>query len=93
MDLNLNLTYSQAQELIFFKSSGKFNIFPKGRRLGFTRGGANFFVDYMASNNGTMLLWGDTVNSNIRKYFERYFTPALKQVPQIYGITTSARRC
>lgn len=82
MDLNLNLTYSQAQELIFFKSSGKFNIFPKGRRLGFTRGGANFFVDYMASNNGTMLLWGDTVNSNIRKYFERYFTPALKQVPQ-----------
>jgi len=28
-----------------------------------------------------MLLWGDTINDNIRKYFERYFHRILKQLP------------
>jgi predicted phage terminase large subunit-like protein len=31
-----------------------------------------------------MLLWGDTINANIQKYFERYFSPTLKQLPNSY---------
>lgn len=56
---------------------GKYRIFPKGRRLGATRGGAWAVIELM--QQGRKVLWGDTINSNIRRYIERYFMPALRQ--------------
>lgn len=73
----LNLSYSEAQEEIFFTSaSAKYRIFPKGRRLGVTRGAASAFIEYMLQ--GKQCLWGDTVHGNIERYVERYFKPILK---------------
>jgi hypothetical protein len=71
-------TYSEAQSHVFFDSEplGRFRIVPKGRRLGITRGAAHACIEWMLE--GKAVLWGDTVNSNIRRYVERYFLPALK---------------
>lgn len=78
----VDLTYSRAQLHMFFESEalGKYRIFPKGRRLGATRGAAGAFVEWMLE--GRRLLWGDTINANIDRYFERYFVPILRQLPR-----------
>jgi predicted phage terminase large subunit-like protein len=74
---DLELTYSEAQSHIFFDSEelGRFRFFPKGRRLGATRGGAHAFIEWML--DGDPCLWGDTINPNIDRYVERYFQPVL----------------
>lgn len=82
--MEVKVKYSRAQERIFWEVQSKYVIVLKGRRFGFTHGGANFFCDYMLQNDGCMLLWGDTINANIQKYFERYFQPVLKQLPRNY---------
>lgn len=46
-----------------------------------TRGAAQFYIEYMIANDGALMLWGDTLNSNIRKYIERYFIPILRHLP------------
>lgn len=72
------LQISECQNHIFFGSEhlGRFRIFPKGRRLGATRGASFAFVKWMLE--GDPCLWGDTINSNIDRYVERYFFPILK---------------
>jgi len=72
------LEISECQEHMFFGSEhlGRFRIFPKGRRLGATRGAAFAFCKWMLE--GDPCLWGDTINSNIDRYVERYFFPILK---------------
>ena len=72
------LQISECQNHIFFGSEhlGRFRIFPKGRRLGATRGASFAFVKWMSE--GYPCLWGDTINSNIDRYVERYFFPILK---------------
>lgn len=77
-EVNLTPTYSRAQQHIFFDSEalGRFRLFPKGRRLGATRGAANAFIEWMLE--GQALLWGDTISGNIDRYVERYFEPTLK---------------
>ena len=79
--LNLNLSYSPAQLYMFHESAqlGRFRIFPKGRRLGATRGGAIAFIEFMLE--GRACLWGDTIHANIDRYYERYFAPALRTLP------------
>lgn len=77
--IDLKLHYSKAQTEIFFGDLKKFNTVPKGKRLGLTRGAAQAFIEY-AVDGKEYMLWGDTVNSNIDRYFERYFLPALKQL-------------
>lgn len=69
---------SECQYHIFFGSEalGRFRLFPKGRRLGATRGAGAAFIVWMKSGN--KCLWGDTVNTNIDRYVERYFVPILR---------------
>lgn len=84
------VTYSPAQRHIFFESEGhKYRIFPKGRRLGATRGAAHAFIEYML--RGWPCLWGDTINSNIDRYVERYFIPALKTAGLAYHWNSQKR--
>jgi len=78
--LNLNLTYTPAQEDIFFGNNAKYLVVTKGRRLGATMGASNAFIEY-AAEGLTPLLWVDTINGNIDRYFDRYFYPTLKQLP------------
>lgn len=68
-------SYSPAQHHILFESDAQVRVHPKGRRFGMTRGAAHAYIEWMLE--GKQLLWGDTIYGNIRRYFERYFKPAL----------------
>lgn len=74
--MELELSYTPQQLEIFFEGDAKFNIITKGRRFGATKGGANACIEWAL--DGERVLWGDTIHSNIKKYFERYFEPELK---------------
>jgi hypothetical protein len=81
MALEVELSYFPCQNEVFFNSHKKFTVIPKGRRLGITRGAANAYIEYMIDGI-TPLLWVDTINGNIERYFDRYFLPVLKQLPK-----------
>lgn len=93
--LPLDLTYSAAQSHIFFESEalGRFRLFPKGRRLGATRGAAHAFIEWMLE--GDACLWGDTINPNIDRYVERYFLPTLvsHEIPHTWNAQKRLLRC
>jgi len=77
--LKIDLTYTPAQVEMFFNiiPGIKYQVVTKGRRFGATRGAAHAFIEWCLE--GKKLLWGDTIHSNIDRYFDRYFLPALKQ--------------
>ena len=82
LEIDLDLTYSKAQNEIFFppkELQKKYTIVTKGRRFGLTRGAAQAFIEW-AIEGITPMLWGDTINGNIDRYFERYFLPVLKKL-------------
>lgn len=73
----LDLGYTPVQKAMFFPEEEKrFNIFPCGRRLGKTQGAAHACIEWAVQ--GMPILWGDTINANIERYWDRYFDPALK---------------
>lgn len=78
--MNINLTWLDYQKEVFFDFPGKlkYKVIPKGRRAGFTRGGANACIKDLVMRNGPWL-WGDTINGNIQRYYERYFYPVLRE--------------
>ena len=75
--MRINLSYTPAQAEIFFPPTPRrFTSVAKGRRFGATRGAAHACIEWAAE--GQHVLWGDTINSNVKKYWQRYFEPALK---------------
>lgn len=74
---SIELTYTDAQMDVFFNipKGIKYEVITKGRRFGATRGAAHACIEW--GLEGKKILWGDTINSNIDRYFERYFQPAL----------------
>jgi hypothetical protein len=74
--MKIELTYTQPQLDIFFGAKAKFTVVTKGRRFGATHGAAHSFIEW--GLEGRRLLWGDTINSNIDRYVQRYFEPAMK---------------
>jgi len=76
---NIELTYTPQQMDMFFNIpvGVRFLIVPKGRRFGATKGAGNASIEWCL--DGDKILWGDTINSNIDRYFERYFLPELKK--------------
>lgn len=79
----LELTYTPSQLEIFFSDSqAKYTIVTKGRRFGATQGAEKAFIEY-ALDGITPLLWVDTINGNIDRYFERYFLPDLKKIKDV----------
>ncbi|MDA3056436.1 MULTISPECIES: hypothetical protein [unclassified Campylobacter] len=79
MSCALQVSYTKPQQRIFWESAKRFRIIAKGRRFGLTRGFANYAVENLL--DGKNILWVDTINANIQRYFERYFMPVLKQLP------------
>lgn len=73
----MKLAYSAEQAEIFFGEVRRYNSVAKGRRFGVTRGAAHACIEWCLE--GLPILWGDTVSTNIKKYVERYFEPALKE--------------
>lgn len=71
------ITYTDAQNEIFFSDSkARFTIVPKGRRFGATKGSSNAVIEW-AIEGISPILWVDTINGNIDRYYERYFFPEL----------------
>jgi predicted phage terminase large subunit-like protein len=70
--VKLHLKYSEQQSRVFFEQpdSVRFIIVPKGRRFGATKGAIQAAIEWALE--GDPVLWGDTINSNIDRYFERY---------------------
>lgn len=85
-DRTLQLTYSAAQAAMFFddEALGRFRFYPKGRRLGATRGGANACIEWCTE--GMAVLWGDTTHANIGRYVDRYFKPTLRRAERDLGL-------
>jgi hypothetical protein len=63
-----------------FDSPTRYVIVPKGRRFGVTKGAANNYIRLALMGKFKKGLWVDTVNSNIERYVERYFIPALMKL-------------
>lgn len=74
----LKLSYLPKQVEIF-DDPAKFKVIGKGRRFGLTRGMALNVIEKCIDGT-TPVLWVDTVNSNIERYFDRYFMPVLKSI-------------
>lgn len=79
MEIKINISYTEFQKRIFWECDKRFRVVAKGRRVGFTNGCANFCVENLLESK--KILWVDTINANIQRYFERYFMPILKQIP------------
>jgi predicted phage terminase large subunit-like protein len=72
----LDLIYTAPQIEVFFpEKPTRFDIVTKGRRFGATKGAANFVIESIIE--GKKVLWGDTINSNIDRYVDRYFKPEI----------------
>lgn len=72
--------YTQKQhDIIYGDCDAKFVIITKGRRAGITKGYEQGFIEW-AIDGVSPMLWVDTVNGNIDRYFERYFYPDLKKI-------------
>lgn len=89
--IDLDIKYSRVQSEMFFPDAHfpKYSICPKGRRSGATQGAAQAFVEYGLSEDDDFwflppgplyMLWVEVINSNILKYFDRYFQPVLRQL-------------
>lgn len=77
--INLSLQYTPQQKKVFFENFARFTTIEKGRRFGFTKGMANACIEWLL--DGHKILWVDTINANLKRYFQRYFYPELKQLP------------
>lgn len=77
--IEIDISYLKWQIDVFFETDSKFVIVPKGRRVGATRGGINAMFEW-ALDGISPMLWVDTINGNIDRYFERYMLPNLKQL-------------
>jgi predicted phage terminase large subunit-like protein len=78
--MKLPIKFSRDQHEYFFGDHGKYRIMTKGRRVGFTHGAANYCISH-GLRHDHRILWGDTVQTNIDRYVERYFFPVLKKLP------------
>jgi len=90
--LKIDLTYTPAQIEMFFNTphGTRYQVVTKGRRFGATRGAAHAFIEWCLE--GKKLLWGDTIHSNIDRYFDRYFLPALKQSDISYNYQRQSKQ-
>ena len=83
--------YHSNQNEIFYGSNAKTKIVPKGRRFGLTQGYSTFTIENLLAGVKSAL-WVDTVQGNIESYFERYFVPQLKVIPQRYWSWNKQRK-
>lgn len=82
LDLDLEIGYLQSQTEVFFECDAQFRVITKGRRAGFTRGGAQYAIECLI--NGEPVLWIDTIQLNLDGYFQLYMLPVLNQIPHEY---------
>ncbi len=62
------------------QSLARFNVVKKGRRFGFTHNWI-LLCALFCLKKPFKVLWGDTVNGNIERYYQRYLLPFLNTLP------------
>jgi hypothetical protein len=75
----IEIRITPQQDKIFQELTGKYNIIRKGRRFGFTHGFMLFSLEKLLMGGGP-ILWGDTINGNIDRYFQRFMLPILNKI-------------
>lgn len=83
MQIEFHPQYHSNQNEIFYGHKAKLKVIPKGRRFGLTQGYSTFVIENLLTDIGS-ILWVDTVQGNIDRYFQRYFMPQLRDIPQKY---------
>jgi predicted phage terminase large subunit-like protein len=79
----LEMSYTPAQEQVFCGSDKyRYVVWAKGRRCGGTRGAAQYVIEQML--DGKSVLWVDTIQGNLTRYYERYFLPVLTKLKRQY---------
>jgi hypothetical protein len=79
------------QDEVFENCTAKYNLIKKGRRFGLTHGFSFYVIETLLQNGGP-ILWGDTINGNIDRYFQRYFLPELNKIGKEYWIWNQQKR-
>ena len=77
----LELAYTPAQQKVF-DDPHRYVVWAKGRRCGGTRGAAQFAIEQMLNKKN--VIWIDTIQGNLVRYYERYFLPVLSMLKQDY---------
>ena len=86
-ELNLIMLPNQ-MEVFSGGHTEQFTVCTKGRRVGATYGAAIFCIESLLENKS--ILWVDTVQRNLNKYFDKYFLPDLKNVkPEFWSYSYS----
>ena len=81
---DLLLPFTPLQHPIYYDYTERRMLVPKGRRVGFTSGLAAFTIGCNVS--GLSVLWVDVTQTNLNRYFFRYFMPLLEQIkPEFYA--------
>jgi phage terminase large subunit-like protein len=68
----------------------KYVIITKGRRFGLTKGLMNACLEWVCE--GQKVLWGDTISSNIDRYWERYAMPEIKKANIRYRYNSQQKK-
>jgi len=79
---DLDIAYTPCQYEFFFAYNERFKVLHKGRRFGATSSCAGYAIEMLIE--GKTILWVDTIQSNLDKYYTRYFYPILKQIDPKY---------
>jgi predicted phage terminase large subunit-like protein len=80
MPINPKCKTTAMQEQVF-SDKHQYVVLTKGRRAGGTQGAVNHIVEAMTEST-IKCLWVDTIQSNLSRYYERYFVPLLNQLPR-----------
>lgn len=79
------------QDFLTDNCTAKYNMIPKGRRFGLTNWFAIYVIEQLTQSYGP-ILWGDTINANIDRYFQRYFLPELNKIGKEFYIWNQQKR-
>jgi hypothetical protein len=91
MIIDLSYTKPQLDIINSIESQkSKYIIITKGRRFGLTKGMMNAFIEWAIE--GEHLLWGDTISTNIDRYWERYAVPELKNTGISYKYDSKQKK-
>lgn len=80
--MGVDVRITPEMELVFCDPALR-KVIKKGRRVGATHNWILLMV-IDGLNNKKYQLWGDTINSNIDKYFQRFLLPFLNKLPSTY---------
>ncbi|MCK5450271.1 MAG: phage terminase large subunit [Candidatus Omnitrophica bacterium] len=84
------LPFTEPQLELYYDIPERFLVVPKGRRYGITSSAAAFCIDMLLE--GKYILWVDTVQVNLDKYFKKYFFPILKRIdPKFWRYRTQQK--